>query len=70
MCLLVPGKIVEIKGDLATVDYGVEQRKAKMLEPHFKVGEYALVQGGMLIERVSAKEAEAALRLYQAALSK
>ncbi|MBS3106152.1 HypC/HybG/HupF family hydrogenase formation chaperone [Candidatus Woesearchaeota archaeon] len=69
MCLLVPGKIVKIEKDLATIDYGIERRKARIVEPHFTVGEYALVQGGVLVEKVERKEAEKALWLYQRALS-
>ena len=36
MCLAIPGKIIEIKDDIATVDYGKEKRKAKIVEEGLK----------------------------------
>ncbi len=67
MCLSVPGKIVAIKGDEATVDYVVERRKGKLLEDGYSVGEYVNIQGGFVVAKVEAKEAKAALKLYAAA---
>ena len=69
MCLAVPGKIIAIAGDVATVDYGIEQRTGSLLEKEFKVGDFVIVQGGFVVDKVSEKEAEAALRLYLQACS-
>ncbi len=64
MCLAVPGKIVAIKDDFATVDYGSEKRQARLIEK-FKVGEFVIVQGGIAVEKIPKKEAEEALRNYK-----
>jgi hydrogenase expression/formation protein HypC len=65
MCLAVPGKIIEINGDEATVDYDVEKRKALLLEKSFKVGDYVIVQGKTVVQKIEKKEAIDALRLYR-----
>lgn len=64
MCLAIPGKITEIKKDIATVDYGREKRKAK-LTGNFKVGDYVLVSAGLAIQKVDEKEAVEALKLIK-----
>ena len=65
MCLSVPGKIISIKENTATLDYGVEKRKAKLISDDFKIGDYAIVQGGILVIKVDKKEAIESLKLYQ-----
>jgi hydrogenase assembly chaperone HypC/HupF len=65
MCLAIPGKVLKIdaKRHVATIDYEAEQREAgTALLPDLKVGEYVLVQARMVIQRVPAREAKAALR--------
>lgn len=52
MCLAIPGKIILIEGDVATVDYGSEKRKAKIIEGKFKKGDFVIVQGKIVIEKV------------------
>ncbi len=64
MCLAVPGKIIEIKNGIATVDYGTEKRKGKIIDKDYKKGDYAIVQGGIVVQKISKKEAEQALKLY------
>ena len=52
MCLAIPGKIVSIEKDVATIDYGSEKRKAKIIEGDFKKGDFVIVQGRIVIEKV------------------
>ncbi|MBR9699166.1 HypC/HybG/HupF family hydrogenase formation chaperone [Candidatus Woesearchaeota archaeon] len=68
MCLAVPGKIVSIKDDTATVDYGEEKREGKILEGDFKEGDYVIIQGGFVMQKIPQKEAEASLKMYQEAI--
>jgi hydrogenase assembly chaperone HypC/HupF len=68
MCLAVPGKIVKISKGEATVDYGVEKRKGALLEGKYKVGDYVIIQGGFVMQKVAAKEARQALATYKKAL--
>lgn len=52
MCLTIPGKIIKIEGDIATLDYGSETRQAKLIEPGFELGDYVLVQAKVVVEKV------------------
>lgn len=64
MCLAVPGKIVKIDGDDATIDYIAEKRTGKLIEEGYKEGDYVIVQGGIVVMKVPEKEAKAALETY------
>ena len=52
MCLAIPGKIVKIDGDVATIDYGSEHRVAKIVEGQYKEGDFVIVQAKIVIEKV------------------
>ena len=64
MCLAIPGKIIEIKDDVAIVEYGKEKREAKLLEKNLKVGDYVIVQNKFVMQKVPEKEALEALKLF------
>ncbi len=68
MCLAVPGRIIRIDGDVAIIDYGANQREGKIIDGSCSVGEYVIVQGGIIVMKVSKKEAEGASSLYNKAL--
>ena len=52
MCLAIPGKIVGVKSDVAFVDYGDQKTEAKIIDGNFKVGDYVIVQGKIVVEKV------------------
>lgn len=64
MCLAVPGKVVKIEKNKATIDYITEKRTAdlSLLKP--KVGDYVIVNSGFVISKVPKKEAIEALKLF------
>lgn len=64
MCLAVPGKIVKINKNIATVDYGVEKRKGMLLGSRYKEGDYVVIQGGIIVKKIDKKEAKEALKLF------
>lgn len=68
MCLGVPGKIVKIEKNIATVDYEIEQRKGQIIDQEFKEGDYVIIQGGILTLKVEEEEAKRALSLYKKAV--
>ncbi|MEK6968508.1 MAG: HypC/HybG/HupF family hydrogenase formation chaperone [Nanoarchaeota archaeon] len=70
MCLAVPGKIVRIKKGIATVDYGVEKRQAAVLGDEFCIGDYVIVSGKVVIQKIPEKEALEALKFYAEAVAK
>jgi biotin synthase len=57
MCYSIPGKVVEITGRTAIVDYFGEKRKALNELVNVKVGDYIYAQGGFIINVVPEKEA-------------
>ena len=56
MCLTIPGKIIKIEGDIATLDYGSEKRQVKIVEGNYKVGDFVLVQAMVIVEKVYEKQ--------------
>ena len=64
MCLAIPGRIVSINQDRAIVDYNTKKRTAKIVEGNYKVGDYVIVQGGIILQRIPKKDAEEMLKLY------
>ncbi len=59
MCLAIPGKVVEIKGEVARVDYNGEvQRDANCSLVECKVGDYVIVQAGFVVEIVDKRRAK------------
>lgn len=66
MCLGVPGKIIEIKKNVAKVDVGGFLRDISIeLCPEVSVGEYVLIHTGFAIQKVDEKEAKETLDLLK-----
>ncbi len=67
MCLAVPGKVVEVKGDRALVDFGGVRREVvvALLDEEVKPGSYVLVHTGYAIQVLDQKEAEETLKLWR-----
>jgi hydrogenase assembly chaperone HypC/HupF len=67
LCLTVPGKVVAVKGEYATVDYGEDGVRdnvnISLVNAH--AGSYVLVQGGFAIKVMSKKEAEEVLDTWK-----
>jgi len=71
MCLAIPAKVVEIKGDTAKVDFGAgTMRDVNISLVEAKVGEYVIVHAGYAIEVLDQKAAEETLALWNEILNK
>lgn len=69
MCLAIPAKIVNIKGDSAQVDFGGGVlREVNVALVDAKVSEYVLVHAGYAIQVLSEEEAQETLRLWSEVL--
>jgi hydrogenase expression/formation protein HypC len=68
MCLALPGKIVEIRGENAIVEYGSEKREARLMNEDIKIGEYVIVQNQLILQSMPEKEALEAIELWKEAL--
>ena len=57
MCLAFPAKVLEIDGDLATVERsGVKRSASLMLLPEAKVGDYVLIHAGFAMQVIDERE--------------
>ena len=66
MCLAVPGRIIEIDGATARVDFGGITREANVtLVPEAAVDSYVLVHAGFAIQVLNEAEAEETLSLFR-----
>ena len=67
MCLGVPGKVVEVNGPLATVDFwGVrKQIRLEVVDEPVTPGDYILNHVGYAIRRIPPGEVDATLALYE-----
>ncbi len=65
MCYAIPGKVVDIKNSIVTVDYFGEKRKAKNDFYKLKTGDYIYAQGGFVVQRISRQEAKEILKIWE-----
>jgi len=71
MCLAIPAKVVEIKGDTAKVDFGAgTMRDVNVSLVEANVGEYVIVHAGFAIEVLNQKAAEETLKMWSEILDK
>jgi hydrogenase assembly chaperone HypC/HupF len=56
MCLAIPGKVKEIKGEQVLVQYPKEIRPAFSGGEPVKIGDYVMVQMGIVIKILNQKE--------------
>jgi hydrogenase expression/formation protein HypC len=72
MCLGVPGKVVEVNGLMATVDFwGVRKEiRLEVVDEPVAPGDYILNHVGYAIRRIPAEEIGATLALYEELLTR
>jgi hydrogenase expression/formation protein HypC len=65
MCIAAPAQILEIKDNVATVDFGGVRQQAKLdLVGDLEIGRYVLVHSGYAIEVLSDREAKESLEAW------
>ena len=64
MCIAIPGRVTEIKGDTAAVDFNgnLVSVNTGLVEP--KVGQYVLVHAGCAIEVMEKDKAQEIIDLF------
>ena len=66
MCLAIPAKVLEVKGNIAKVDFGQGvAREVNIMLVEAKVGDYVLVHAGYAIEKLDQKAAEESLNTWR-----
>jgi hydrogenase expression/formation protein HypC len=70
MCLAIPAKVVEVKENVAKVDFGEGVlRDVNVTLVEARVGEYVLVHAGYAIQVLDKKSAEETLQLWKEVLA-
>jgi hydrogenase expression/formation protein HypC len=71
MCLAYPGKVIELDGDFARVDFGEGTIKegVNISLVQAKVGDYVLVHAGYAIQTVDEAEARQTLKFWREILA-
>jgi len=65
MCLAIPGKILEINGNSALVDFdGIKQNVIIALIQNPEVGKFVIVHAGYAIEMINEKDALEAIEQW------
>jgi len=66
LCLAIPAKVIEIRGNTAKVDFGEGVlRDVNVMLVNPRLGEYVLVHAGYAIQVIDRKAAEETLRLWE-----
>lgn len=66
MCIGVPCQVIEIHDNMATIEIGGIQRKARLdLLDDVAVGNYVIIHAGFAIQKLDAEDALETLRLLK-----
>jgi len=65
MCYAIPGKVIELKKNIAVIDYFGEKRNVLNEFLEIKVGDYVYAQGGILLNHVEQEKAEEILNFWE-----
>lgn len=64
MCVAAPGKVIEINGDTAIIDYNGNKVSANKGIVDVNIGDYALVHAGLIIQVLPDDEAQNMIDLF------
>lgn len=65
MCVAAPGRIIEINGNTAKIDYSSNITTVKKGIVDCKVGDWVLVHAGLIIQALPENEAEYMVDLFK-----
>ena len=65
MCVAAPGKVIEINGDIAVIDYNGNKVNANKGIIDAKIGDYVLVHAGLIIQVLPEDETKNMLKLFE-----
>ncbi len=64
MCVAAPGMVIEIKDNTAVIDYNGNKVNANKGIVDVKVGDWALVHAGLIIQVISDDEAQNMIDIF------
>ncbi len=65
MCLGIPGKVVEVRGRMAVVDFGGVRREVDASLENVTPGDYVIVHAGIVISKLDPEEAQKTIEVWQ-----
>lgn len=65
MCVAYPGRVTDIAGNIAEVDFSGNKVKARTGIVNVKAGDYVLVHAGLVIQVMKQKDAEDMMELFK-----
>lgn len=65
MCVAAPGRVIEINGDDAVVEYSSNKINANKGIVDVKVGDYVLVHAGLIIQVLEQDEAMNMIEIFK-----
>jgi hydrogenase expression/formation protein HypC len=70
MCLGVPGRVIAIDGDIATVDFwgATKEVRLDVVDQPVAIGDYVLNHVGFAIRRIPPEDIQGTLDLYESLL--
>lgn len=71
MCLGVPARVKEKRGEMALVEIGgIVKEASLMLVPEVEVGDFIILHAGFAIQKLNPEEAEETLKLLNELMEK
>jgi len=68
MCYAIPGRVVCVEDGVAEIDYFGERKRALVDSAEVEAGDFVYAQAGLVVKKISEKEAEAVLGHWEKAL--
>ena len=65
MCVALPGKIISMENNIATVDFNGNTVRAHAGVVNVTIGDYVLVHAGMIIQKMNSDEADKMAELFR-----
>ncbi len=65
MCVAMPGKVLTIQGNIATVDFSGNMVEAQADVVTVEPGDYVLVHAGFILHKLSQEEGDSLTELFR-----
>jgi len=70
LCLGIPAKVVEVRGEVGIVEFGGVRKEVDASLIDVKPGDYVIVHAGAMISRLSPEEAQETIKLWEEVIRK
>jgi len=70
LCLGIPAKVVEVRGEVGIVEFGGVRKEVDASLVDVKPGDYVIVHAGAMISKLSPEEAQETIKLWEEVIRK